>query len=416
MKTRSEFALGWKPLLAAMIGTACGASPVPFSSMPVVIGPIHDATGWDFKSISIGVTIYGIIASLTAPYVGSLADRYGVRKVALWSLFLFGVAFASMWIVPNNIWLFWAFWVVIGVIGIGSTPVTWSRAVSVWFDRNRGLALGLMLIGTSVAGIVVPLIAHWAVAAGGWRAAYPALALLPLCIALPVGLLWFREPHPEERPQTLADSSGALVGHTLAEAAREPRFWALIASIAIISIAYGGAHIHMSQMVQLHGFSKAESDATIAIVALGILAGRLIVGLLFDRLWAPGVAFVSLLLPALGCYLLMGQAESLTIVRAGAFLLGFAAGAESDVIAFMAARYFGLAHYGKIYGLLYMSFGIGSAISPVLYGSVRDATGNYDLMLAAAMLMFAIGGALLLTLGRYPETGAPDRAAEPQAA
>jgi sugar phosphate permease len=273
-----------------------------------------------------------------------------------------------------------------------------------------------MLIGTSIAGIVVPLIAHGAVAAGGWRAAYPALALLPLCIALPLGLLWFREPRPEERPQALAGLSGALAGHTLAEAAREPRFWALLISIAIISMAYGGAHIHMSQRVQLHGFSKAESDATIAVVAIGILAGRLIVGLLFDRMWAPGVAFVSLLLPAAGCYLLMGQSDSLTVVRAGAFLLGFAAGAESDVIAFMAARYFGLANYGKIYGFLYMSFGIGSAISPVLYGSVRDATGNYDPMLIAAMLMFAVGGALLLTLGRYPETRAAEPAAEPQAA
>jgi MFS family permease len=86
------------------------------------------------------------------------------------------------------------------------------------------------------------------------------------------------------------------------------------------------------------------------------------------------------------------------------------------VIAFMAARYFGLAHYGKIYGFLYMSFGIGSAISPVLYGSVRDATGNYDPMLIAAMLMFAVGGALLLTLGRYPESRAGGPAAEPQAA
>lgn len=416
MKPSSEFARGWKPLAAALVGTACGASPVPFSSMPVVIGPIHDATGWDFKAISIGVTIYGVIAALMAPYIGSLADRYGVRKVALTSLFLFGVVFASMWIVPDNIWLFWAFWVVVGVIGIGSTPVTWSRAVSVWFDRNRGLALGLMLIGTSVAGIVVPLIAHWAVSAGGWRAAYPALALLPLCIALPIGLLWFREPRPEERPQALADASGALVGHTLAQAARELRFWALIASIAVISVAYGGAHIHMSQMMQLHGFSKMESDATIAIVALGILAGRVIVGLLFDRMWAPGVAFVSLLLPALGCYLLMGQSESLTVVRLGAFMLGFAAGAESDVIAFMAARYFGLAHYGKIYGVLYMVFGIGSGISPVLYGAVRDATGNYDSMLAAAMLMFAVGGALLLALGRYPEPRTADRAAEPQSA
>lgn len=416
MSGRSEFTLGWRTLVAALAGTACGASPVPFSSMPVVIGPIHEATGWDFKSISLGVTIYGVIASLTAPYVGSLADRYGVRPVGLWSLFLFGIVFASMWFVPDNLWLFWAFWAVVGVIGIGSTPVTWSRAVSLWFDRNRGFALGLMLIGTSIAGIVVPLIAHWAVAAGGWRAAYPALALLPLLVALPIGLVWFREPRPEERPKGVVSASGALVGHTLGEAAREWRFWALIVSIFIIALAYGGAHIHMSQIIQLHGFSKAEGDATIAVVAMGILLGRLIVGLLFDRMWAPGVAFFSLLLPALGCFLLMGDGGSLALMRAGAFLLGFAAGAESDVIAFMAARYFGVAHYGKIYGLLYMAFGIASAISPVIYGAVRDGTGGYDPMLTAALLMFAVGGALLLTLGRYPDAPKQAAAAEPQVA
>ena len=85
-------------------------------------------------------------------------------------------------------------------------------------------------------------------------------------------------------------------------------------------------------------------------------------------------------------------------------MLGFAAGAESDVIAYLAAKYFGMAHYGRIYGLLYMPFGMGSAISPILYGAVRDATGNYDMMLTAAAGMFAIGGGLLLLMGRYPGT------------
>lgn len=85
------------------------------------------------------------------------------------------------------------------------------------------------------------------------------------------------------------------------------------------------------------------------------------------------------------------------------FFLGFAAGAESDVVAFMAARYFGMVEYGRIYGLLYMPFGIFSSISPLLYGYVRDQTGSYDLMLQVSMVLFAIGGAILLTLGRYPE-------------
>ena len=88
---------------------------------------------------------------------------------------------------------------------------------------------------------------------------------------------------------------------------------------------------------------------------------------------------------------------------AGALLLGFAAGAESDLIAYLAGRYFGMAHYGKIYGLLYMPFGMASAVSPAIYGAVRDATGSYDAMLAIAIGLFAIGALLPLTLGRYSD-------------
>jgi MFS transporter, OFA family, oxalate/formate antiporter len=398
----SEFRLGWKPLAAAMVGVMCGASPLPFNVLPLVMGPVHAEFGWDFKTISSGVTIFGIIASLTAPFVGGLADRRGVRPVALMSLALFALVFASFWFVPGTVAGWFAFWAVLGVIGIGSTPVTWSRAISMWFSKQRGLALGIMLLGTSIAGLVVPQLAQAAIASGGWRLAFPALALLPLLVALPVGLAWFREPRPEERPADLVDVQGHVVGMTLGDTARSYRFWVLLTSILIIALAYGGAHIHMVQMVQLHGFSPKTAAGVMGIVALGILSGRVIVGMLFDRLWAPGVAFPVLLMPAIACVLLMGTSGNYAFVAVGGFMLGFAAGAESDVIAYLAAKYFGMAHYGRIYGVLYMPFGIGSAISPILYGAVRDATGNYDAMLMAAAWMFAAGGAMLLTLGRYP--------------
>ncbi len=398
----SEFRLGWKPLTAALLGVACGASPIPFNVLPLVIGPIHAQYGWDFKVISAGITTFGVIAALTAPFVGGLADRKGVRPVALVSLVLFALVFAGFWFVPMTLAGWFAFWAVLGVIGIGSTPVTWSRAIAMWFSDRRGLALGIMLVGTSLAGMLVPRLAHMAIAYGGWRLAFPALALLPLLVALPVGLAWFREPRAEERPAALVDATGRLAGLTLGQAMRGYRFWVLFGSILVIALAYGGAHIHMAQMVALHGFAPGMAASVMGVVALGILAGRVLVGLLFDRFWAPGIAFPALLLPAVACLLLMGTAHDLHPLLAGGFLLGFAAGAESDVIAFLAAKYFGMAHYGRIYGWLYMPFGIGSAVSPILYGAVRDATRSYDAMLLAAMVMFAAGGAVLLTLGRYP--------------
>ena len=406
--SRSEFRLGGKPLFAALLGVACGASPLPFNVLPLVMGPIHNEFGWDFSAISAGVTVWGLIASLLAPVYGGAADRLGVRPVALWSLFAFASVFASFWFLPASLLGYYLCWAALGIVGIGSTPVTWSRAISLWFAKNRGLALGIMLLGTSLAGIVVPQIAQAAISHAGWRAAFPVLALLPLLVALPVGLLWFREPQPHERPPGISDEHGNVAGQTLKEAMGGYRFWLLFLSILIIAAAYGGAHIHMAQIVGLHGFQPATAASVMGVVAIGLFAGRVIVGLLFDRFWAPGVAFPVLLMPAIACWLLMGTGSSLSALMLGGFLLGFAAGAESDVIAYMASRYFGMAHFGRIYGVLYMPFGIGSAISPILYGASRDATGNYDVMLTAAIFMFATGGAMLLALGRYPDASAPE--------
>jgi MFS family permease len=401
--TRSEFRLGGKPLAAALLGVTCGASPIPFNVLPLVMGPMHSEFGWDFAAISAGMTIFGIIASLMSPVYGAMADKLGVRPVALSSLFAFGLVFGAFWFMPGSLTGYYLFWAVLGIVGIGSTPVTWSRAISMWFSKNRGLALGIMLLGTSFAGMLVPQIAQAVISVGGWRLAFPVLALLPLFIALPVGLAWFREPRPEEQPAGISDASGKVIGLSLREAARGYRFWVLFTSIALAAFAYAGAHIHMAQIVQLHGFGAGTAASVMGVVAMGILAGRLIVGLLFDRFWAPGVAFPALLLPAMACVLLMGSSTALLLLLAGGFLLGFAAGTESDVIAFLAARYFGMAHYGRIYGVLYMPFGIFSAISPMVYGAVRDATGSYDPVLMLSMGLFAGGGALLLLLGRYPD-------------
>ncbi|MBC7520659.1 MAG: MFS transporter, partial [Sandarakinorhabdus sp.] len=112
--------------------------------------------------------------------------------------------------------------------------------------------------------------------------------------------------------------------------------------------------------------------------------------------------FPVLAMPIAACAILVNATHALQLLLLAGFMLGFAAGAEADVIAYLAARYFGMKHYGRIYGWLYTPFGVFSAISPLLYGFIRDATGNYDLMLELAMLLFGTGATLLLTLGRYP--------------
>lgn len=400
----SEFRNGTKPLFAALLGTAFGASPVPYNVVPLVIGPINEEFGWDFTVISGGIAVYGLIGALLAPVYGMLADRRGVRLVALSSLFAFGIFFSAFWALPASLAAYYALWALIGLVAIGSTPVTWSRAVGLWFERRRGTALGIMLLGTSLSGLLVPHIANAAIDAGGWRLAFPAAALLPLLIALPVGLLWFREPRADQRPAALVDVMGRVSGRTLAEAAHDYRFWVLLSSILAVALAYGGAYIHLGQMVILHGFEPESAALVITCMAAGIFFGRLAAGVMFDYLWAPAVAMPMLLMGSIACLLLMGTAPVFLPLLAAGLMLGFASGAETDAIAYLTSRYFGMANYGRIYGVIYMPYAIGASLSPLVYGAVRDGTGSYDAMLLAAAVLFAAGGTALLTLGRYPST------------
>ena len=183
---KSEFAIGWKVLLAGLVGVACGASPLPFNTIGFVLAPMKAEFGWTYAQTSLGVTIYGVIGALLAPYFGSLADKHGVRKIAMLSTLAFGLIFAFIGAIPASIFAFYIMWFLVGLVGIGSTPVTWSRAVNMWFFKNRGLALGILLVGTSISALVVPRVAVWAIGEWGWRGMYPAVAMLPLLVALPV--------------------------------------------------------------------------------------------------------------------------------------------------------------------------------------------------------------------------------------
>ncbi|HEY9092592.1 MFS transporter [Parasphingorhabdus sp.] len=405
---RNEFSKGWTILLAGVLGVACGASPLPFNVIGFTVEPMIEEFGWSRTQILFPITIFGIIAALLAPFFGSLADKYGVRKVALYSLLAFGLSFAAVALTPtakvtSTLYLYYALWVVVGVVGIGSTPVTWSRAINLWFYKHRGLALGILLMGTSLAAMVVPKLAVWVIESYGWREMFAVVALLPLIIALPVGYFLFREPKPEERPKAILSDSGNLAGVTLRVALKDYRFWLIWVSVAIIAAAFGGAFINLPTMLSDRGLEAQAAASIMGILGIGIFVGRLVTGALLDRFWQGFVAFPLLCLPALSCYILLGNDITFLSAALAGFLLGFAAGAESDLIAYLTGRYFGMANYGKIYGMLYMPFGIFNSLSPIIYASVRDNTGSYNAILFVAIFAFVIGGGILLLLGRYPE-------------
>lgn len=404
MTSNSEFRLGWKVLLASMVGVMCGAAPLPYNTIGFFMGPLNAEFGWSFGEMGFGVTVFGITASLMAPVIGWLADRYGVRPVALYSLLAFGLSFAAFALTPASLIGFYGLWLVMGLVSIGSTPVSWTRAVNLWFFKKRGLALGLTLIGTSLAAVFLPKLTVALIDNYGWRMAYPGLALLPLALALPLAFFLFREPRDDEKPAEITGKNTKLLsGVDLPKALKDTRFWVIFTSIFAVALAYGGAHIHLPQILGQLGFDRGNAATIMGSLGVAIFAGRLLTGFLFDHFHAPYVALPILSLPAFACWMLASGDISTTQAFISVMLFGLAAGAEMDVIAYLAGRYFGMAHYGKIYGMLYMPFGIAASISPAVYGWVRDSYGSYDPMLQAAMILFIFGAVILLALGRYPD-------------
>ena len=128
----------------------------------------------------------------------------------------------------GELWLFYLTYASMAVLGAGTIPVTWTRAVTATFFHQRGLALGIMLSGTGICAILIPQYTVWLVENFGWRTAYLGLAALPLCFAAPLVSLFFHPARVEpEEPEERAEAEAGL---TLVEAAAGYRFWVLLIS------------------------------------------------------------------------------------------------------------------------------------------------------------------------------------------
>jgi len=137
---------------------------------------------------------------------------------------------------------------------------------------------------------------------------------------------------------------------------------------------------------------------------IAVVAGRIIVGYLIDRLWAPLIGFLIFMPAALAIVMLGGGGLSTTALVATILMSGFAAGAEVDLMGYLVSRYFGLRHFGKIYAAIYIGFALGPGLTNPLFGASRDSSGTYELGLMFIAQALVVAAVLFLTLGRYPDS------------
>lgn len=410
MSPYREFSIGWQVVLSSMLGIALGMSPLPFYTIGVFAGALAGEFGWGIDQVLTGLAVFTVTAMIAAPTIGWISDRVGVRRVALTSIFLFSLSFMAFALNNGSLTLFYVQWAVMAACGAGTLPITFTRAISNWFNRKRGLALGLALIGTGVSGAIVKLLAAYVMGEYGWRAAYVAVGALPLLIALPVGLLFFRDiddPKAAKRAGQLqklntdANALAPVYGLTLKEALMDWRFWLLAVLFVPLSFAIGGPIPNMETLFGSKGFGVSEAVFLASCLGYAVFAGRLLGGFLLDYIWAPAVACVLLMMPAISMHLLSGDVLSYSTALIAVVLLGVAAGMEYDLLAYLVSRYFGIRSYAAIYGCLYAFFGMGSGFGPAVFGRIFESTGSYNFALYWSMWAFIFCSLGLLLLGPY---------------
>ncbi|MGI9292358.1 MAG: MFS transporter, partial [Pseudomonadales bacterium] len=348
-QTQGEFARGWPVLTAAFLGIGVSLVSLTYYSAGIWIKPWQEAFGWTRTEIGTGHSLMTLTIVLTAPIAGKVIDRYGLRSVSTISLFLYAFGLLAVSKMSGELWLYYLLVVCYTVVGVAATPLAFTRAVNAWFDKNRGLALGLSLTSTGVAGFFLPKYLTPYVAEHGWRDGYFILFLIVL-VAIPIVWLLIRD-HPPEVEEHTAGGQTLLPGSTFAAAIRTRAFWTIAVLFMLIAIAVCGLIPSFIPLLQDEGLSPAEAGSYGAVLGASVMIGRLMTGFLIDRVFAPYVTAVVFTFVSLGCLALgVGGIEYAFVT---AIALGFAMGAEVDLIGYFTARYFGLKSYGLIYGFQY---------------------------------------------------------------
>ena len=380
----------WVHLLAP----ASVLASMVYYSTGIWIRPWQEEFGWTRAEIGFQQSISVLVMMLLAPLVGRLIDRFGLRRVTALCLLGYGLFLAIFPFMSGTLLILYALSFGYAVFGVGTTGIAFTRAVNAFFIKNRGLAFGICLTSTGVMAFAMPRFMTPYVAEHGWRAGFWVMFAIVM-ISVPIVYLLLRDAPEDEDGQPQQAQSGL----TFSQAIRTVTFWKVASIFLLISTAILGLIPAFIPLLQDAGLSAKQAGQLGAALGLSVMVARLFIGFIIDRIFAPYVAAVAFSCVALGCLALgLGGIEYAMVA---AIALGFAVGAEVDLIGYFTARYFGMAHYGAIYGLQYSIFIFGAAIGPVYTGYIWDVTGNYDLALVIAAALMVPVVIIALTLPRF---------------
>jgi MFS family permease len=400
----------WWIVFAAMLGLIVGQGSINVFAAGVFLKPVAQELGFGRGEISTAIGLSSVVTALVTPFFGRLVDRLGVRTMLLWSITLFAFATAALSLLTASTSVLFMLFAISGVAAVGQNPTAYCKVITAWFDRQRGLSLGLALAGVGLGTAFIPQLSNMLIGHFGWRMGYVGLGIAIFVLAfLPVAL-FVHEPAKPEAARLLdpAHAIAALPGISFAEAIHTWRYWAMTLTFFFAATAINGSLIHVVPLLTDRGIPASVAIDALSAAGLALIGGRIIAGYCIDKIFAPYIALFFLLSPMVGIAIL---ATSMAVPVVGTVLLGLGIGAEIDLMSFIISRYFGIRFFGALHGFMFALVMLGNAMGASILGWCFQLLHGYTPGFALFEVLLAIACVLMMTLGRYRYPAVPEAAA-----
>ena len=405
----SKLFYGWWVVVVCMLCISTGPGPFAFASFGLFVLPITQEFGWNRAEISFSLSVMIAMTAFSLPFIGRYVDRIGSRKILLVSMLALASCLAAIPLFVSELWHFTLIFFLIGTLAAGTNTVPYMPVLSAWFFRRRGLAIGLAIAGIGLGYAYVPLLLHYMVDNHGWRSGYYALSAIVFVFAMPLVFFFLKEAPAELGLEPDGNTDGTTpkatrrdIGLTVRETMRRREFWLLVAIFIVLSFVLNGMLAHLVPMLSDRGMSPGAAASVAAVEGITVFLSRIFIGYLIDKIFAPFVAMFFFALSAFGLTLFaLGAVEGYAFLAA--ILIGLSLGAEVDLLAYLATRYFGLRAFGSIYGLLFAAILVGTATGPFVFGLAFEMTGSYVEIVGFCVAVNIVAVLLTALLGKYPD-------------
>lgn len=399
---------GWR-----MVGFAAAilamTAPGQTVGVSVFVDPMIDGLALSRSQVS-GAYLVGTLAgALALPFVGRWIDRFGVRRMTAAIAVGFGAVLVAMGGVAGLVTLAIGF-TGIRMLGQGSLSLASTTSVALWFERRRGVAIGVSSAAGAAVMSLAPLVLSAAIDRFDWRLSWSLAGLAVWAVVVPIAWWGLRDRPADvgqhvdgDTPDADAQRLGVREagGWTRREALRTLMFWAVTAAVATSGMITTGLAFHQISLLGERGLTVAQAAANFVPQTAAAIIATLAMGTMVDRI-APRL-LVPVSMGAIATALVLAQVAAPGVL---AVAFGVAVGAGGGMIRTLEAaafpRYFGVVHVGAIRGLV-MAIAIGAtAFGPLLLALGFDRHGTYGPVLTL-LLGVPIAVAVLAIFARVPD-------------